>query len=916
MDSNGTRFHMLLGENDWALCTGTDGPQSAFSPPTGGTSSPLYWDRDRNELMLHPVRFEFVTPRRDNTPTLDSRRGSGCDRFGNWYWIDESEQSILVNSSGSQVTSLFWTSPETSECSGMDNDSGFKPLVETAPLPLKLCGLAVTDDHYLIAGTVAPAGLLIFDLYGGGAPQRNLWPGPFSPFDMAAVAGGGILILDRDNRQFWALDRTLQICSGERTPPEEEFFQAPGELIKRLKPEETLPRGVLLQEGSPARDTTPFAIESLPDGTVLILERIGEEPYSRVSRYSLSGECLGQVILNGDSDAVRYHLAGHDIVFVPDESGTNASVQGRLYVADKDGNQTLVFTLTCSDTGMTIELRPEYLPMRLFGGKGLVRCGAQVFYDFSSTWIPLIRQNRPRYRENAALLTPPFDGREPDCVWHRFLLDAAIPPETGVRILSRTANRQAELSSADWKVEPVPYRRGGGSELPFVQSAEGIDTWEALFQDARGRYLQLKIILVGNGRATPRLRALRAYYPRFSYRDHYLPAIYQGDRLLDTYEKERLSAAFLDRFLANLEGMHTALEDRIATAQILLDPRCAPPEALEWLAGWFGISLDPSWDERRQRLFIRHAMDFFNCRGTIRGVQMALHLALDECVDETIFTDTSMKSVLQSPIRIVERFRTRRTPGITLGDPSAADQGPTLVTPAERWTPDQTGEELGRRYFDFLAEQSAAKLQKRAFPITKPVAAEEAALWRTFCQETIGFIPAASRSDLPHWQDFLARRYRTITELSKQYRSTWASFAAVQLPLALPEDGAPLNDWYQFESVVLPMRRNAHQFTVLLPTPKSETADSAEYQRRLQLARRIVEQEKPAHTTFTVNFYWAMFRVGEARVGYDTVVDLGSRAPEFMAAMVLGKQHVGESFIGTLQPQLQDRTTLGETGLN
>jgi hypothetical protein len=201
------------------------------------------------------------------------------------------------------------------------------------------------------------------------------------------------------------------------------------------------------------------------------------------------------------------------------------------------------------------------------------------------------------------------------------------------------------------------------------------------------------------------------------------------------------------------------------------------------------------------------------------------------------------------------------------------------------------------------------------FPVNVPDGAHEAALWRQFCQETLGFVPSAGNNDLHLWQDFLARRYRTIAECNTYYDSSWSSFDEVPLPSALPPDGAPLIDWYQFESVVLPMHRFAHQFTVLLPTPLSGSADTTEYQRRLDLATRIVKMEKPAHTIFSVKFYWAMFRVGEARVGYDTVVDQGSRAPEFMAAMVLGRQHVGESFIGSLHPPLQDRYALGETVL-
>jgi phage tail-like protein len=904
---------MLLGESDWSRCTGVDTRQLAppvpdtASPPGEDVSPTLFWDSTRQELMLHPQRFEFVSSPFDTRPTLANRRGAGCDRFGNWYWIDETERNILVNSSGSQTTSLFWTPSEAPDADRKNDEAGFRSATQHIPgASLTMQGLAVTDDHYLVVGTTAPAGLLIFDLYGGGSPHRSVWPGSFAPFDMAPRPGGGVVILDRDNRRVWVLNRDLTVRGSEPVTAEgdqEESFQPLGSGSRRLK-SKTFPPGISLQEGAPHVEIDPIAIEVLADGSVLILYRFGRENFSRIRRYALTGERIGLADLAADgSGADSPGVAGHDFAFVPDQSGTS----GRLYVADTGGNHALVFSLTSTDTAFTITESGEYLPMRLFGGKGLVRSGAQVFYDFSTGWIPLVRQNRPRYQESGTMFTRTLDSRETDCVWHRFLLDAVIPCETGVKIWSRTSNQEDELTTMLWQEEPVPYRRGNGPEVPFVRPAAGVDTWESLFQSAHGRYLQLKITLTGNGRATPRLRALRVYYPRFSYLEQYLPAVYRDDSL---------SASFLDRFLANLEGMYTALEERIANAQILFDPRCAPPEMLDWLSGWFGISLDPSWDERRQRLFIRHAMDFFNCRGTIRGLQLALQLALDECIDETIFSDRSLKSIQQCPIRIVEQFRTRRTPGIIFGDTANAKFGPGLVTPLGRWTPELTGEELCRRYAVFLASRTTTGVTAKQYPITKPVAAEDEALWQQFSRETIGFVPSADSQALQLWRDFLARRYRTVTGFNRQYTTTYTSFAAVPIPETLPEDGAPLRDWYQFESVVLPMRCTAHQFKVLLPTPKSGTADTAEYQRRLQLARRIIEMEKPAHTTFSVNFYWAMFRVGEARVGYDTVVDQGSRAPEFMAAMVLGRQHLGESLIGSLLPQPQDRYTLGETELN
>ena len=72
----------------------------------------------------------------------------------------------------------------------------------------------------------------------------------------------------------------------------------------------------------------------------------------------------------------------------------------------------------------------------------------------------------------------------------------------------------------------------------------------------------------------------------------YLPAVYREDAQ---------SASFIERFLANFEGFYTAIEDLIAAVQVLFDVRSAPPEALAWLAAWFGTlqELISRWEDYR-----------------------------------------------------------------------------------------------------------------------------------------------------------------------------------------------------------------------------------------------------------------------------------------------------------------------------
>ena len=532
-----------------------------------------------------------------------------------------------------------------------------------------------------------------------------------------------------------------------------------------------------------------------------------------------------------------------------------------------------------------------------------------------------MEQKRPRYEIDAVFFTPladdvVLDGKQPDCVWHRLMLDACIPPEGSVTIASRTANELGLLQYAPWCSEPPIHRRAEGSEVPFVPKRKAADsgTWELLFQRAKGRYLQLRVAVIARGRSTPRLFALRAYYPRFSYLEHYLPAVYRDDEQ---------SAWFLDRFLANEEGTLTALEDKIASVQMLFDVRSAPPGVLEWLAGWLGVVLDPAWDERRRRLFIKHAMELFQFRGTIRGLLIVLHLALDRCVKESIFTrrlessrfeEGNLQS-LPSPFRIIEEYRTRQLPPVVLGDPTI-EEGPRLVTVSQRWTPSQGREILNDRWGEAIA--SAAET---TFPIRDP-RDEHSSTWRSFTRTVLGFLPSYDPSRHQKlWETYLSNRYLTIDALNTAYGLSGAArfeqFDRVPFPESLPLSSAQLRDWYDFEGIILPMQSAAHRFVVLLPV--STTLTEQQRQEQLEIAQRVIQLEKPAHTTFQVRFYWAMFRLGLARLGADTLLDVGSRyrAQDLVRRFVLDRDYLSEGYLYPGHPQdVADRMVLDRDRLH
>ncbi len=953
MNVNGSRFHLILGEADWGRCLVGDGvnePQQLSEQETL-----LIWDATRKELCLpiKPITLG-ATPGEKPVP-LEARRAATADRYGNIYWIDTDPTQLRVWSVGSDRESAFW-SDDLVSCDTTDSD--FQTVTTTEKIQRKFTALAVTKDHYLVVTftTESVAGLLAFDLIAGGSPVETLWSTsiPFAPFDMVARHSGGVWILDREHTRLWELDCRLTVISSAQdsttlTPAEAAIFQpVNGENAAKPQSATIFPAGIDLNTVI-GENFDPIAVELLQDGSVLLLDLNETAGKSRIFRlHRLENK------ITSDEPVSLKELA-HDFVVAKTLSRTAPTSELQLLVATASGNQALAYDIYMDAD--KFELRPSSIlyPLRRYAGRAVFK-GKDNTASYDSgmetfRWVPIVQQPRVCYDESIELITPVFDGIEPQCVWDRLMLDASIPADAFVEVSCRVADElpMSHLNKesipeiiGSWQVQPKPYLRSDGAELPWLrdeaarstQREKGIGTWELLLQNMRGRYLQIKLRISGNGMVTPRLRALRVWYPRFSYSQRFLPAVYREDPI---------AGDFIDRFLANMEGINTSIEDRIKQAQALFDPRCAPDATLEWLAGWFDVALDPKWEEWRSRLFIKHAMDFFRWRGTVHGLRLALSLAFANCQTALSFDDPNPDQAHLHSIRIVEAYLTRKVGAAVAGDPESEDSsGFRTIKLESLWSPKEDNDVLLERYARFLGQPMTFK----PFDLAPPSDASLQERWRQFCEQHFGFIPsigaldrqnwqrylainsadtdlqAAYPSDwstdstvaekwraysaIPNatrtrWQDFLARRYRRIAKLNKEYQTAWPTFDLVALPDYLPATEAARTDWLQFEKNLLAIVRTAHRFSVLLPV-SVVTEDPAMMERQIQLARRIIELEKPAHTVFDVRFYWALNRIGEARLGLDTLLDQGSRAHQLIPDAVLGQAYLGASFVGGAKP--------------
>ncbi len=224
----------------------------------------------------------------------------------------------------------------------------------------------------------------------------------------------------------------------------------------------------------------------------------------------------------------------------------------------------------------------------------------------------------PQYARKGQLLTTAIDSGVPRCMWHRLRIDADVPQGTKLEVAVATAETVDELVA-----QGQPDARWPG----FATGVPHPDDWQTsvlrrdfLIDQPAGRYLFVRLRLVGDGLATPVVRRIRLDFPR-STSAQFLPAVYQ---------EEPRAAEFTERFLSLFDATLADLDRAVETFPALFDSQRVSDEVLPWLGQFLGVTFDPSWDAARRRAILLALPDLYRKRGTLEGLAEAIRLVFDE----------------------------------------------------------------------------------------------------------------------------------------------------------------------------------------------------------------------------------------------------------------------------------------------
>lgn len=99
------------------------------------------------------------------------------------------------------------------------------------------------------------------------------------------------------------------------------------------------------------------------------------------------------------------------------------------------------------------------------------------------------------------------------------------------------------------------------------------------------------------------------------------------------YLPEIYHTRFMGKFLALFESIWAPLEWQVENFDLYLNPRTAPAGFLPWLANWFDVVFDDSWEEEQRRQLLLEAHDIYARRGTKSSLERVLGIYVGQRVE-------------------------------------------------------------------------------------------------------------------------------------------------------------------------------------------------------------------------------------------------------------------------------------------
>ena len=670
MDANGLRFWLLADARHWRLGDGA----------TYDAEHRCLRLASRRDAALSPPEIEGAPPA---VPVLPPDGAAGAaqrdalaappmtrDRFGTLAWWDPAERSLVAASAGGEELPIW-------------SPSG----------PGDVTDVAVGHNGVLY---IAVGGrVVLHDLRGrwedaiASAPNGD----DFAAWRLATDAAGGMWVLDQTRTR-------LAHVHGTPIPERPNAPYAPTTVRpcrENPDPPVLLPLGAARWVGGTAvaiacSAAGRLALLATPADSYAVLSLqsdggrldVALRLWGARAAYALTwvSERTVAVLVPGLREALVY-----DVSLDPNDVSDDRKLNDRSIRVDPVGDLYPLRDARAAPFVHTLTTPPYY---------ATARAGAAV------RSAPLVRVSAPAVSpKGTAAGRDPIDSGSTETVWHRLYLEVSVPPGCGIRIfLAATNERRAPTVPDEWHehrvgeafaADPLQLPRAAWvsypSELPFhdgllhypsVAGRSGLFTVlvqrsNRRVRSLRGRYLWVRLELTGTGRASPEVAAVRAYGSRFSYVDRYLPELYresefgiEAEAVQPIGPRARSTRAdFLERFVDNFEGVLTLIEDRIAGAYLLTDPRTTRDTSLEWLASWIGVTLDPAYPATRRRSLLEATPALYRMRGTIHGLRAALEVATDGACS-------------RGQIVVIEDFRLRRTFATILGADLADEDDPLL----------------------------------------------------------------------------------------------------------------------------------------------------------------------------------------------------------------------------------------------